>query len=81
MIYRALQLLEFRQNTHTIIHNFTQVPFDYLLILWVKIALKRLVVFAEENFEMDTRMREMYLNACCTCSTIVFPHSTNHITD
>ena len=24
---------------------------------------------------------EMYLSACRTCSTIIFPHSTNHIID
>ena len=25
------------------------------------------------------RQRNVYLNACCTCSTIIFPHSTNQI--
>ena len=26
-------------------------------------------------------VKEMYLSACCTCSTIMFPHSTNDIID
>ena len=26
-------------------------------------------------------VRRMHQKACCTCSTIIFPHSTNHIID
>ena len=25
-------------------------------------------------------VKEMYLHACCTCSTVIFPYSSNHIT-
>ena len=45
-----------------------------------------LVVVRTSNFKIWRRrladyVKEMYLNACCTCSTIIFLYSTNHFID
>ena len=41
--------------------------------------LRERVVIGIPNLINRRRLAEMYSNACCTCSTIIFHHSANHI--
>ena len=54
----------------------------WVVFIWQRmnhLVLQAGIIFSTSNRHLTVYVKEMYLNACCMCSTIIFLDSANHI--